>query len=463
MPVEHTIHLLDPKSIRIDRDVRQRKIFTTDDLEASIPKRGQLTPIIVRKDGDDIVLVAGERRLTTFLNMPSLGKIKATFLEELDPVEAKIVELEENIRRQQLSWSEECEALLAIHNHYLELHEGDKWNLAKTAEAIGYNYNQIFRMVEVAKELEAGGDWILQSSGWTTAYNALEIRRERAKENATAKLNNTIADVLEPTSSYEPEDVKAITAAAEVKAAVGEAPVEADDHPFLLADSIQWMKDYRGVPFNFAHCDFPYGIDIQDSEQANANEHGTYEDSPEVYWELLSTFLANRDKLLSPQAHIIFWFSPKYYVETREFFEKNSPDLWVQDVPLVWLKSDNRGIVADVQRRPRNITELAFFISRGDRKLLKAVANGYAAPTSRVIHQSEKPIPVLKHFFQMIVDENTRMFDPTSGSGNALVAADHYGANTILGVEKEATYFERSVQAWKKYRALKLASEINNG
>ena len=190
---------------------------------------------------------------------------------------------------------------------------------------------------------------------------------------------------------------------------------------------------------------------------------GTYDDGEEVMWEIMNAFAKNLDKIMAPQAHMMLWHSPKFAAEIREFLAKNCPDLWVQDIPLVWLKSDNKGIVADVQRRPRNITEFAFLISRGDRKLLKAVANGYAAPTSRVIHQSEKPIPVLKHFFQMIVDEHTRMLDPTSGSGNALVAADEFNAGRMLGIELSPEYYERSVQAWKKYKTLKEASESLNG
>lgn len=458
MPIQHVIHMHDPKEIKILRDDRQRKIFTIDDLKESIPKRGQINPILVTPPSEGLVLIAGERRLTTFLELPELGQIACIYGTDISSVDLKILELEENLKRQDLSWPEHCAAILEIHQLYST---GTDWSLAKSGALLGYEYPAMFRMTEVAKEIAAGGEYLLQSSGWTTAYTALEVRRERKRETAKAELHKSIAEDFAEIDSFSAIDVAVIISEGETQAEEVKHPeLKSDPHPFQNVDSVQWMKDYRGVPFNMAHCDFPYGIDIQDSDQANAAEHGTYEDSPEIYWELLHTFLANRDRLLSPQAHIIFWFSPKFYVETRDFFEKHAPDLWVQDIPLVWLKSDNRGIVADVQRRPRNITEFAFLLSRGDRKLLKAVANAYAAPTSRVIHQSEKPIPVLKHFFQMLVDENTRLLDPTSGSGNALVAADSFGASTLVGLEREPEYFQRSVQAWEKYRKLKQASEV---
>lgn len=461
MPIQHTIHLHAPSEITILRDSRQRKLFTTDDLKDSIGKRGQINPILVTPKDGQLVLVAGERRLTTFLENPQFGEIMCIYTTEISDTEAQILELEENLKRQDLSWPEYCDAILTI--HLLFKAEDPSWNLTKTAENLGFKYDAISKMTQVAEELRKGNEKLLDSSGWTTAYTTLETQRARQKEHALANLSATIAEDFSETKSYQPTDVKVILQ--EGEKLVEKVPEEVKPgiiNPFQNTDSVRWMKDYRGVPFNFIHCDFPYGIDIQDSDQANANEHGTYEDSKEVYLELLAALCSSRDRLISPSAHMIFWHSPKHSEETREFFEKNAPDLWVQDIPLVWLKSDNRGIVADVQRRPRNITEFAFLISRGDRKLLKAVANGYAAPTSRMIHQAEKPVPVLNHFFQMLVDENTRMLDPTSGSGNALVAADGFGAPTLVGLEKEQEYYDRSIQAWTKYKTLKLASEKAN-
>jgi len=465
VPFENLIHMHDPKEILIKRNERQRKIFTTDDLESSIPKRGLINPITVNPEDEafpgKLVLVTGERRLTTYLRLPNLGMIACRYSTELSPIEAQIIELEENLKRQDLSWPEHVEAMLSIHDLYHA--EDPSWTRAKTGESLGYDNSTIYRMLELAKAMKDSEDLeekLGEFNSWGSAYSALENLRARQKEAAEARLHESIASDFAETRSYTVPDVKVVIAESEQRKSLPPDNLAPRiPNPFRNEDFIQWADAYRGVPFNFIHFDPPYGIEIQDSDQTNALEHGTYDDTPEVLWEILGALTRNLHRVMSSSAHMMLWHSPRMGEQIRELFEKNAPDIWLQDVPLVWLKSDNRGVVADVQRRPRNITEFAFFCSRGDRKIIKAVANGYAAPTSRAIHQAEKPIPVLKHFFQMVVDENSRVLDPTSGSGNALVAANEFGAGTILGVEKDKEYHDRSVIAWKKYMQLKLASE----
>lgn len=63
---------------------------------------------------------------------------------------------------------------------------------------------------------------------------------------------------------------------------------------------------------------------------------------------------------------------------------------------------------------------------------------------------SEKPRPMLRHFFRMFVDEHSRVLDPTCGSGNALRVAHDLGAAFCLGLEKEKEFFDRAVTAWSE-------------
>lgn len=448
------VHLLDPKSIIIKRDERQREVFTTDDLKASIPIYGQLNPIIVKTDNQgNTELVAGERRLTTFLEMPSLGKIQAVFRDDLSPKQTYLVELEENIKRQDLAWTEFAKAVVKIHDMHKA--EDDSWTIAKTGATIGYEENATFRIITVGREIIRGNEILESKEGWTSAYTLYETQQERKRENASAKLTQTLTEQFSEIDKEE-EETQQPSSEVILPQVKNNEPVE-EPVPILNEDSLKFMNDYQGVPFNFGHCDFPYGIDLQDSDQSHSESQGNYNDTQEIYWELLGTMLKNRNRLFSPSTHIMFWFSPKLYVETLEFFEHHAPDLWVQDIPLVWLKSDNAGILADPKRRPRNITEFAFLISRGDRKLVdnRAVSNGYAAPSSRVIHKSEKPVPVLRHFFRMLVDSNTRMLDPTSGSANSLVAALDFNPDTMLGIEIDSDFHSRSVAAFRKARTLK--------
>jgi DNA modification methylase len=149
----------------------------------------------------------------------------------------------------------------------------------------------------------------------------------------------------------------------------------------------------------------------------------------------------------------------KYYCETREFFAHRLPEWVLEDFPLIWLKSDNKGILPDPKRGPRRIYETCFIASRGDRLIVRAVANAYAAPTGAKSHQSEKPEPVLRHFMQMFVDEHTRMLDPTVGSGSALRAAESLHASYVFGLERDPTFAENARVALRNFRTLRAISK----
>jgi hypothetical protein len=118
---------------------------------------------------------------------------------------------------------------------------------------------------------------------------------------------------------------------------------------------------------------------------------------------LLLCLFDNLDRLADDSCHFMFWFSMHYYSRTRELFALNDIDF--DPFPLVWLKSDNVGIIPDPQRGPRRIYETAFFGSRGDRKIVSPVANAIGHPSDRGEHMSVKPEDMLRHFFRMFVDK----------------------------------------------------------
>ena len=126
----------------------------------------------------------------------------------------------------------------------------------------------------------------------------------------------------------------------------------------------------------------------------------------------------------------------------------------VADYCLIWHKSDNAGVAPDPQRGPRNTHEMAFFASRGDRKLTAAgtKSNSFAYPGKRTdaIHVSEKPVAMLSHFFEMLCDEHSAVLDPTCGSANALKVAKTLGANRVLGLEKMTEFYETACYNWDR-------------
>ena len=107
------------KDIWIDRATRQRKEIIIDDLLDSIPLHGVLVPIIVTSEpgpaGQPYKLIAGERRFTASSKL-ALPVIPARLLSDLSQTDQRIVELEENLRRKDLGWQDQCLAIASIHD-----------------------------------------------------------------------------------------------------------------------------------------------------------------------------------------------------------------------------------------------------------------------------------------------------------------------------------------------------------
>lgn len=455
--------LIPCESVEIDRDSRQRRNITTDDLELSIAKRGVIHPIVVQLLPDDkFLLITGERRLTTSkkLGIPS---IPARLLSDLDQLEREIIELEENIRRKALTWQEEVLAVTAINSKILAA--SPEKSLRAIAEEVGYVHTQYSCLLKVGRAM--GDEKIAKLDSFNTAYNMLVRREERKTQDAIAELMQISAEVVSggeasPDLSEAETQGEALQTTSRLPAPpkLSIPTVVPPAESILVEDFCSWVDAYSGPTFNFVHCDFPYGVNVFGGKWSGREVHDTYNDQSEVYWTLLKVFCEKLDRFMAHSAHLMFWYSMDYHTETLKFLAQNAPSLDMQRRPLVWLKSDNAGICPDPQRGPRFITETALIGSREDRKIVKVIGNGISAPTDKKYHPSTKPEPMLRHFFQMFVDDSTKMLDPTCGSGAALRAAESLGAESVLGLEVDTSIADGARSALRDFRLKQKAAGV---
>ena len=204
------------------------------------------------------------------------------------------------------------------------------------------------------------------------------------------------------------------------------------------------------------HCDFPYGVYHGGNFGTDSIETDKtlYENNQEIYWKLLQALNDNVERIASYSAHMMFWFSMNFYQETKDLLTKAG---WaVQNHPLIWHKTDGRGIAPALNIYPKRTYDTALLCSRGNRPLVKQGANSYGGPgVTSLIHPSQKPEPMLQYFMAMLVDETTTVFDPTAGSGSALRAAEACGAKYILGLELDPGHAAEANTATLRARTLR--------
>ena len=424
-------HVVPLGDITVERDERQRKeLSNIDSLTESIGRLGLIHPIVVTRE---LVLIAGERRYNACRRLGWIT-IPVQFVDELDPARLRAIELEENIKRQDIEWKDQVSAIDQYHK--LRVSETPDWSQTDTAAAIGLTQSYISKMLTVAEEVAGGNKLVLAAPKLSTALGIAERAQERRSQAHLERLHESFGGVA--------------------------LPADRPQETILTTDFTEWVLGDIVPRFNLVHCDFPYGIDADNFAQGGAAAHGGYMDTRETWEKLMFALEILTKRCTAPSCHLMFWFSmrkasERLYEPTAKALERIGWD--INPMPLIWMKSDGAGILPDSERGPRQIYETCFLGSKGDRKIVRAVANAYAAPTVRDRHMSEKPEPMLRHFFTMLVDENTVLLDPTCGSGSSLRAADSMGAKYVLGLEINDEFAGLARTAFKKAKDLRKADE----
>ncbi len=453
--------------IKIPPDRQRLEAVADQALISSIEVKGLINPIIVKRDSQGApILVAGGRRLDAHKKL-NRTTILVRWMEDLNPIAAFLVELQENIARKQLTWQEEVTSIAAYHNMRREAFQG--WTYQGTCYDIGISTSWLSVIMTVAEHMD--DPEIANCSSCKAALNLLTAKADRAKAAAQSRgleLGEVLALQLEnkiPENASKEEitnifaemplDVEAETAEPDkLQAAVAsiqnsklaenllalQKKSEIITDTIINGDFISWAKEYTGPKFDVLHVDFPYGKNYSGSntrKTGGATVAPLYDDAPEIFLTLLDALLQHQDNFTFPIAHCMFWFDMKFYSLVLEKFTAAG---WtaVQPYPLIWTKSSS-GIAADTKRKPRHAYETALLFSRGDRKIVSLQLDHFDCRLDEKLHINQKPFEMLKRFLSLIVDEHTAVLDPTCGSGSALAAAMALKASRILGIELDSS------------------------
>ena len=170
-------------SIVVNREERQRRDLTgIGELADSIKRSGLIHPIVITSDN---VLVAGERRLLAVRNL-GWTHITTQLVEDLDPLQLQLIELEENTRRSELDWQDKCRAVTQYHAVQVEINPD--WTQQETANALGISDALFTQYTLIVKEMESGNEDVLSAPKLSVARGIAERRHARAKTTALANL-----------------------------------------------------------------------------------------------------------------------------------------------------------------------------------------------------------------------------------------------------------------------------------
>lgn len=426
---------IDHKRIKIAPN-RQRREFLPGELQElreSIEANGLLQAPVLREDGQDFVLVAGERRLRAVTDIYDLGgafnyggkpvppgAVPYVSLGSLSPLAAWEAELEENLRRVDLTWQERALATTRL----LEL---------RTAQS-EENLTQPPTIYSIAREVrdKPGVPNAELGAAYTETRNELIVSKYLDdKEVAAAPSLKEAFKILKKREER--------TQHAALTEQLGRSFTSAA-HQLLCEDSLKWMVAAEPAQFGIILSDPPYGMNAHefgDSGMAAAGSH-FYEDSYETWCKIMSVFCAESYRLAAPSAHAYVFCDLDRFSELRDRMQKAG---WrVFRTPLIWHNPDGyRAPWPD--KGPQRSYELILFAVKGERLVtqMKSDVLEYRRDT-QVGHPAQKPVALLIDLLRRSARPGERVFDPFLGSGSTAVAC-HELKLPCVGIEQDEATF----------------------
>jgi site-specific DNA-methyltransferase (adenine-specific) len=420
--MENMIFELNVEEIKVHEELpRVRKdLNKIEELAASMEKYGQMQPIVLNRNYE---LIAGGRRLAACTLAGR--KPRCIFSDTIDPLIMREMELEENLQRESLTPAEEVLAVEEIHKLkqriYGETVSGHKggWSLDKTAAQIGKTRGSVIDDLQLAEMVH------MFPEEMGKAKTKSEIRK-------VAKALNKVMTHVTGLRDYE----------AQIKSGNG------SKFDISRADAKEHMLTIEDGSIDLLLTDPPWGIDIDKNRlgvggvTGNVSTTGTtYEDGKEMALDYYSILGKESIRFCTPGAHVYLFCAPEHFWLIRAIWQAHG---WiVSPRPIVWIKNGS-GQNNAPHAWPSAAYEFILFARRIDSRLVIEGRPDWiqVAPVnpSERIHDSEKPIDLLKELIERAAFPSQRLYDPFMGSGASIEAALNYRMFPIACDNSEDAY-----------------------
>lgn len=401
----------------IEGDRFRTDLGNIDELVESIREKGLIQPICIDQD---MRLLAGGRRFTAVTRL-GLSDIPCLIRESPDEVDAREIELMENIHRKEMTWQEQAKLTARIHSLYLE--KDPNWSGRKTAQLIDQNPMNVSRALRLA----AGMEILPDLAECKTADDAGKVMK-KAEENAIvaelARRQQTL--VL---SSQEPEKNSKLT----TKERGIAATLKVANEGYRIGDTFEGLKSLRtNGHIDFIECDPPYGVELdiltQRADAPNVNKRdGDYNEIPQDKYEAFIEELTKETyRVAGKDSWMIFWFAFKWMPVVHDRLIEAG---WqIDEVPALWLKGNGR------TPRPDLLLARAyepFFICRkGQPTIIKqGRMNTWTMNVDdKKYHPAQRPLRLICDILDTFLDERQHtILIPFLGSGTTLRACYQKG------------------------------------
>lgn len=404
---------VDIRKLKVLGDRARKEFKNIVELSESIKTNGLINPLTVTPKGDDFILVAGERRLRACI-LAGLKVVKVHIFSDLSELEQKTVELEENIRREGLSWEEEIENYRQIDELKRQLHgekrynPEDGWSQEKTAELVGETIGGVSKKIKFAKKLKD---------------------RPELKEHIK---NLPLTVAMKKVEQFEKaESVQRLVDSGHTKV----------NTTLVHSSCIEHVKTLSDESVDLLLTDPPFGIDAL--EAVRGKKRGSVQSytttltesdnlSREAAIDILEQLAPELYRVLKPGAHFYIFNDFEGIATLVNTLEKAGFEIeWPL---LIWNKERTTAPFRGYNYTPQ--AEAILFGIKPPRKRMLAkpasqILNFKPTESEDKIHPFQKPLELLDFLITQSTDRGQVVYDPFAGSAATLLAAKKSGRSGV--------------------------------
>lgn len=390
---------------------RQRQDKGTDEelgaLAGSIQKHGLLHPVILDENN---VLIAGERRIMAH-RLLGLEEIEYKSKEGLTDYEREEIELEENLRRKNLTWVEETEAITRIDR--LRSAQDPTWNREKTAAMIGKSKS--------------------------TVYNALALQE-------AIKNDPTLGDAKNLVAALKQHEKKQHMKEREKRVKLKQAGLmTAREAKIVTGDALELIQGLEAESVDAIVTNPPFGVNLEFQGMGEI-----YHDDEDYITDLIRSLAPEWYRVLKPDSWLVSFFDlrkitySKYQRELAELVLAGKPGedvrrlaerslglvgwlehagfSYVTAMPLMWAKPNKTvGTIGNPDRGFIVAYEALVFAAKGDAKLVRQGKSNVfiydTPPASERVHPLQMPVDLCTELVDMVTVSGELVLDTFAGSG----------------------------------------------
>ena len=368
------------------------------ELAASIKRNGQIQPILVTPNYE---LVAGGRRLAACTLLKK--EVLCVFKDVPDDFELRLLEVEENLNREDFSPGEKCLAIRDLHilkqAIYGESGSGriGGWTLDDTAKLLGRTRASIIEDIKNARMVDK--------------FPELKKVKHRGDIKKAARGLEKLA--------------LAIAGLGELKNVNQDKAIQ-----FHLTDAIDYMPTLENDSIDILLTDPLYGIEHDKLILGCGKTTGgavlsgfKFNDSIAKGLAVYNFLAQESFRFTKDNAHGFIFLAPEHFHSIKEMFKAAG---WIPHVkPHIWIKP-NIGQCNMPTHWPASSYEMLLYVRKENSRLTKEGQPDYTICNAIVgtnkDHIYEKPVELLLNLLDRVSIPGKVLFDPFAGSCSSLIA-----------------------------------------